>query len=137
MGQEELVVPPTLATELDRLGLEFLAEIFARDVQRHPSNLEALSALGHLLTRLGRHAEALSVDRDLVRQQPECETARYNLACSLALTGALEESLTALEESVALGYADGEGMADDPDLRALRELQRFRVLVDRLRAQAS
>ena len=131
------MLPAPLVSELDRLGLEFLAEILTREVRRRPANLDALSDLGHLLTRLDRHAEALAVDRELVRRSPECDTARYNLACSLALTGATDQALATLAEAVALGYSDGEGMALDPDLAALRDLPDFRVLVERLRVQGS
>jgi Flp pilus assembly protein TadD len=137
VSHEELVVPKPLAAELDRLGLEFLSGILAIEVGRRPENLEARSDLGHILTRLGRHEEALAVDREIVRRAPECETAHYNLACSLALTGALDEAVTMLERAVLLGYADDEQMIADEDLAALRELPRFRALVERLRASSS
>lgn len=137
MGQEELVVPKPLAAELDRLGLEFLAEILAIEIERRPENDDARSDLGHLLTRLGRHPEALAVDRELVRRSPECETAHYNLACSLSLTGALDEAVTALQRAVELGYTDAEQLASDDDLAALRERPEFKALVQRLNKDAN
>lgn len=133
MSQEELVVPTPLAAELDRLGLEFLAGILTVELGRRPENLDARTDLGHLLTRLGRNEEALAVDRELVRLTPECETAHYNLACSLALTGALREAVTVLEQAIVLGYADAEQLDSDPDLAALRGDPGFRALVERLR----
>jgi Flp pilus assembly protein TadD len=137
VNQEELSVPKPLAAELDRLGLEFLSGILALELERRPDNLDARSDLGHILTRLGRHQEALAVDRELVQRTPECETAHYNLACSLALTGALDEALTSLERAVSLGFTDDEQMSADEDLAALRELPAFRALVERLRAGSS
>lgn len=137
MGQEELVVPKPLAAELDRLGTEFLVEILRIEIGRRPENLDARADLGHLLTRLGRHQEALAVDREIVRRSPLCETAHYNLACSLALVGSLDEALTALERAIELGYDDAEQMASDDDLAALRDIPLFRALVLRLRTETS
>lgn len=122
---------------MDRLGLEFLAEILTVEVGRHPENIDAWTDLGHLLTRLGRHERALAVDREIVRRMPEDETAHYNLACSLALTGATALALDALERAVALGYADVDQMEADDDLASLRGLPRFIALVARLRGASA
>lgn len=133
MGQEELGLTGPLSDSLDRLGQEFLAGILAVEVARRPDNLEARADLGHALTRLGRHAEALAVDRELVRRTPECETARYNLACSLAQCGEVEAALGELERAAELGFSDADLLEEDVDLAALRETERFRALVLRLR----
>jgi len=57
--------PPT-AEHLAQAGLEFLAEFLATATERDPENVDALSELGHVLTRLGRLDEGLVVDRRLV-----------------------------------------------------------------------
>jgi len=118
---------------VERAGLEFLAAFYAAETRRHPGNLEALSELGHVLTKLGRFEEGLAVDRRLVELAPESDTARYNLACSLALCGRREEALDELEHAVRLGYDDLPHLLADEDLRGLREEPRFRALVERLR----
>jgi|688.fasta_scaffold01118_37 Flp pilus assembly protein TadD len=117
---------------IQRLGLEFLVEFYGEELARHPDNEPVRFELAHLFTRLGRYAEGLAVDRELVARHPEDAIARYNLACSLALTGALEEALERLEESVELGYEDGPAMAADPDLERLRGSARFQALLARL-----
>jgi len=119
--------------ELDRMGLEFLADVYEIEVARHPENLGAWSDLGHLCTRLGRHARALEVDREVVRRMPDDETAHYNLACSLALSQRIDEACAELERATALGYDDADHLEADEDLAALREDERFRALVRRLR----
>jgi tetratricopeptide (TPR) repeat protein len=124
-------------TRLARTGLEFLAELLGTEVRRHPDNLEALAELGHALTRLGRVAEGLEVDRRLVRLAPGNSTVHYNLACSLALLERPEESLDALERAIELGYDDAEHLLADDDLAVLRDEERFRSLVQRLRAARS
>ncbi len=119
---------------LELLGQEFLADILSREIGRHPENLEALSELGHVLTRLGRVEEGLGVDRRIVASLPGDPTAHYNLACSLALLGHVDEAFESLQRSVACGYQDAEHLLADEDLEPLRADPRFALLVDQLRA---
>lgn len=136
MEQEDLVHSPGLALALDRIGLEFLADFLEVEVARHAENLGAWTDLGHLCTRLGRHERALEVDRELARRLPDDETVHYNLACSLALLGRVDEALSALGRAVELGYADADHLEADEDLGALRGDERFTALVQKLRAGA-
>jgi Flp pilus assembly protein TadD len=124
---------PATAERFDRLGAEFLAEFLGRATARHPENLEALAELATTLTRLGRYAEGLEVDERLVKLAPRDPTVHFNLACSLALCGRPEPALDALERSVELGYADVEHLVGDEDLASVRQEERFRTLVERLR----
>jgi Flp pilus assembly protein TadD len=134
VSREELRVPPGLAQRLDRIGLEFLAEVYEIEVARRPENEAALGDLGHVLTRLGRNARALEVDRELARRNPEDETVHYNLACSLALVGHLDEAIEVFGRACALGYDDADHAEADDDLAALRDDERFHALLARLRS---
>jgi Flp pilus assembly protein TadD len=129
-------VSPELALELDGLGLTFLAEFLETAVARRPENVEALAELGHVYTRQGRIDKGLAVDRELVRLWPENPTSHYNLACSLALSGSIEESLDALERTIELGYDDADFLMRDQDLAAVRSHPRFQSLVQMLRERA-
>jgi len=137
MEQAEPRFSARLTVELDRLGLEFLADILAVERARHPSNLEALAELGHVYTRLGRYAQGLEVDRALAQRCPLNPTAHYNLACSLALLGQTAEALDSLEQAADLGYDDPQQMRADDDLESLRGEHRFRELLKRLEKAAS
>jgi Flp pilus assembly protein TadD len=132
---EVLVLPPDLARALDRIGLEFLADVLEVEVERRPANDAAWVDLGHVLTRLGRNARALEVDLELVRRNPDDETVHYNLACSLALVGRIDDALAALGRACDLGYDDAEHAETDEDLTVLRNDERFRALLARLRSQ--
>lgn len=127
-----LSLPPELQERFEHLGLEFLAEFLGRASARHPERLETLAELATTLTRLGRLEEGLAADQRLVRLVPDDPTAHYNLACSLALLGRKETALDALERAFELGYRDGEHLAADEDLDALRAEPRFRALAARL-----
>ncbi len=124
------------APALERLGLEFLADFLGRARRHHPEDVEVLAELATTLTRLGRHEEGLSLDRRLVELLPDDATARYNLACSLALCHASAAALVELERAIELGYSDAEHLLADEDLASLRQEPSFLALVERLRSRS-
>ena len=100
--------------------------------RRRPNDVETLKALGDLYTATGRLLEGLAVDRRLEALCPTDPMVRYNLACSLALTGDPAAALSALAQAVELGYDDGEWMKKDADLKSLRHEKEFQRLLARL-----
>jgi predicted Zn-dependent protease len=75
-------------------------------LKRNPSYATVIEILGGLYTRQGRVADGLRMDRKLVRLQPGNATARYNLACSLALSKRKSAALSELKQAVQLGYRE-------------------------------
>ena len=136
MSEETLTLSDSLRSRLDRLGLEFVAEVLGIETRERPGNAEALVTLGMVLTQLGRYPEGLAVDRRLVELHPKDSGARYNLACSLALTGQCALALSALEEAGELGYDDAEHLVADADLSSLRNEARYLSVIARLRKHA-
>lgn len=128
-----LALTNSCATKLDQIGSEFLASIYSEAVRRRPDNIDALSELGHVYTRLGRYEDGLEVDLRIVDIAPEDPTARYNLACSQALCGRTTAAVDSLRTAVVLGYDDIEFMSEDEDLKALRDHPGFIALLDELR----
>ena len=121
---------------VEREGLIFLQGFYETERARHPENLAALIELGHVYTRQGRITDGLAVDRELVSQMPDDPTAHYNLACSLALSGAQDEALAALERATELGYDDPEHLETDTDLVSLQGNPRLLALLVRLRTRS-
>ena len=136
MTEETLSLSAATRARLDRLGLEFLADVYAIETRERPRNALALVDLGMVLTQLGRYQEGLAIDRRLVELQPEDSNARYNLACSLALVGECSQALAELEEAERRGYDDAEHLAADSDLDCLRGEPRFQALLARLQKRA-
>jgi len=101
-------------------------------LKRSPEYTEVIEILGGLYTRQGRIDDGLKMDRKLVRLMPDNPTARYNLACSLALKRRKADALRALRESVELGYDDADWMREDPDLDCLRDHPQFVKLISEL-----
>ena len=80
----------------DRSQLDFDLEFFEQLLEREPEYVDVLRCQGELLSRKGRHDEALAIDRRLVALLPRDSVVQYNLACSLALLGDRAEAIAAL-----------------------------------------
>ncbi len=128
-------VSQDLRHTLDELGSRFLREFLEVEIRRHPDNVDALAELGQVYTNRGEWEAGLRVDLRLVELVPHSSTAYYNLACSYALLGRTQEALDGLDQAVELGYDDAEFMCGDEDLASLREEQRFRSLLERIRPE--
>ena len=129
---DALALTTSCAAMMDRIGSEFLASIYSEEVRRRPENIDALSELGHVYTRLGQYEDGLAVDLRLVAIAPEDPTARYNLACSQALCGRASAAVDSLRTAVVLGYDDLRFMAEDEDLAVLRDHPGFVELLEEL-----
>jgi tetratricopeptide (TPR) repeat protein len=114
----------------------FEIAFFESVLRRNPGYASVIEILGGLYTRQGRIADGLKMDRKLVKLQPENATARYNLACSLALSKRKRDALTQLKQAVELGYRDFDWMEQDPDLEALKQHPAFQELLRQLKPQS-
>jgi len=121
-----------LRWRLNRSALAFETSVLERLVEGNPGNIDFLVALGQAYARLRRHQRGLEVDRTLVSHQPDEPTFRYNLACSLTLTGDLNGACGELLQAISLGYRDFEHLLADDDLVALRRDNRFGLIRDRM-----
>ena len=110
----------TLRRRLEQAGLAFDAGILEGYLRRQPDDSAVLAELAETCTRMRRFRRGLQLDRQLARRHPQDPTVRYNLACSLALTGDLPGAARELLAAARLGYRDLEHLLRDPDLRRLR-----------------
>lgn len=115
---------------------EFEARFFESVLRRAPDYAHVVELLAGLYTRQGRIADGLRMDRKLVKLQPENATARYNLACSLALSKRKSDALRELRQAVQLGYRDFDWMQQDPDLEPLKQHPEFQALLQTLKPQS-
>ena len=56
----------------------------------------------------------------------------YNLACAYALSGGAEKALDNVERAIGAGLKRRDQYESDPDLASLRELPRFKALMQSL-----
>src|SRR5208283_3766399 len=92
--------------ELD-VKISFLEGLTERD----PRYVEALQVLGDHYTQRGKFQNSLKVDERLASLEPGNPLVFYNLACSYALSGELDQAAIALEKSLQLGYRDFNWLA--------------------------
>jgi len=100
--------------------------------KRDANDDRVIELLAHLYTRVGRIEEGLSMDLRLSKRRPKDAMVHYNLACSLALIGQVEESYEMLRLAIELGYSDFRWMLEDPDLAKVRKLPVFQKLLQEI-----
>jgi tetratricopeptide (TPR) repeat protein len=118
-----------LARPADQSQIDFEIEFYARILERFPDYVDVLRVQGNNLTRKGRFAEGLQIDKRLVQLRPADPLAHYNLACSYALLKRPDPAIKTLRRAVELGYRDFRYMREDRDLDSIRHDPRFRQLI--------
>lgn len=110
---------------------EFDFEFFRDVLKRSEANSDVMRRQAELFARRGDYSEALLLDQKLVERFPQDHVARYNLACSLAMTGQVKQAISALSQAIELGYDDFAHIEADSDLDALRDQSSFQELLRR------
>jgi tetratricopeptide (TPR) repeat protein len=118
-----------LARLCGQTQLEFDIEFFDGVLRRQPHYLDVLRCQGQLLSRKGLHARALEIDRRLVELVPDDAVAHYNLGCSLALMGNVQEAVESLRQALRQGYTDIDYLEADRDLESVRRLPEYAQLL--------
>ena len=112
----------------EKLELDIEIEFLSGLIERDPEYVEALQLLGDDFTKRGQFNEGLKIDEQLSRLLPEDSMVFYNLACSYSLTDRIDDSITALNKAVNLGYDDSKWMDTDPDLNKVRTDPRYQSI---------
>ena len=108
---------------------EFEVKFFKGVLARKPDHIEAMKALAEVYTRVGEIGKGLVLDLKLSRLLPQDPTVHYNLGCSYALAGDAKKAIATLRKAVILGYRDHAHMANDPDLKNLRNEEEFKEIL--------
>ena len=117
--------------------LDFDLEFYGSILRRSPDYVDVLRCQGELLSRRGRHEEALEVDRRLAELLPNDAVVHYNLACSLEQNSLRDEALVSLRHAFERGYDDFDHLDLDNDLELLRNDPRYLTLAAEFRKTAS
>lgn len=123
----------TAMSERDQIQEDEAELRFLEGVRRRcPDDDRVWRALGELYTRLGRFEEGLVEDQKLVQAFPGQPDVWYNLACSHALLGQIDDAFTALRAAIDRGYGNVEWIQEDEDLRSIRNDPRFQQLLEQM-----
>jgi thioredoxin-like negative regulator of GroEL len=121
--------------EIDRVsraGVRFQIAVWEEILDRRPDDTEALRFLAHAYTQVGRLEEGLGADRRLAELLPRDPRVRYNLACSLALSGDGDGALAELARACELGFDDLNLLRRDQDFESLRDHPEFLAVCNQL-----
>jgi tetratricopeptide (TPR) repeat protein len=100
-------------------------QLFASMVAQAPADPIARSGLARALAHQGRYGEAIVQDKLALAADPRLPEVSYNIACSYAALGELEDSLRWLSRAYDGGIRDRNLIEQDPDLDPLRQDHRF------------
>jgi tetratricopeptide (TPR) repeat protein len=81
---------------------------------------------------LGRFERAEREFKQVLEVEPQNDVAWYNLACTYARWGKVDEALDHLEQAIRFGFDDVSHMEQDPDLDNLRAHPRYRAMIEGL-----
>jgi ketosteroid isomerase-like protein len=101
-------------------------------VTAHPGNAFAWNRLGTSQVQQRRYSEAVKSLERAIAVGGGGAVDFYNLACAYALAGDADQALDSVERAIGAGLRRREQYETDPDLASLRELPRFRTLMESL-----
>lgn len=107
----------------------FCLEFCSAILDRRPAQLEALEMAANHFTALGYYTDGLLLDQRLAMLRPHDPGVLYNLGCSFALIGQVDDAILTLSRAIRFGYDDHHHMASDKDLSSLRSDARFKDLL--------
>ena len=84
--------------------------------------------LGYALHADGRLKQAIEAHRKAATFPRVAPTAKYNLACALAMSGDKEGALRELKSAIDAGFYSARPIVEDSDLSTLRDDPRFQEL---------
>jgi tetratricopeptide (TPR) repeat protein len=99
-------------------------------IELAPDRLDALTAYANALKAKGKLEEAERYYRRAAEADPRHPTPHYNLACFYSLRGEAGKAIENLEKAFAIDPSFARFAKTDPDLASLRDLPRFRELVN-------
>jgi len=128
-------LPPALLEAEER----FLAEdwggaaaAYQSYVAAHPDHAFAWHRLGASQVGLRQLPEAITSLKKAVAVGGGTSSDFYNLACAYALSGDREQALAYVEKAIDAGLRNRRQYESDGDLASLRDLPRFKELMQRL-----
>ena len=103
-----------------------------RHVDVHPEDARALYLGALALQQLGNSERALEWAARALAIDPDENSTLYNVACLYVQMGDRDRALDLLETAIRNGFGQMEWIENDPDLASLRDLPRFKILMQAL-----
>ena len=104
-----------------------------KQLELNPTDRRALSMGSVSLFETGEKEEALTWLNKALKLYPEDGTILFNGVCLYALNGDKDEAISLMEIAIEKGYGNKEWIERDPDYDSLRNEQRFKALIKKLK----
>jgi len=108
-------------------------ELTEAQLEANPDDTRALYLGAVALVSNGQKEKGLEWARRAVAVDPTDTGTLYNVACLYSLAGMKNEAMDYLENAVANGFAQKAWIEQDGDLTALRDMPRYKTLLQRLK----
>jgi len=105
-------------------------------LEDNPANAFAWNRLGTSQAQQKKYADAVTNLERAIEIGGGTAVDYYNLACAYALAGNADEALDNVERAIGAGARRRGQYESDPDLASLRELPRFKALMESLNPPA-
>jgi ketosteroid isomerase-like protein len=105
---------------------------YRRYVEANPSNAFAWNRLGTSQVQQKKHSDAVRSLERAIEIGGGAPVDFYNLACAYALAGNADKALDNVERAIGAGVRRRDQYESDPDLASLRDLPRFKALMQPL-----
>jgi tetratricopeptide (TPR) repeat protein len=105
---------------------------YQKHVDSNPGNAFAWNRLGSSQIFLKKYPDAIRNLEESIDLSGGIPADFYNLACAYALSGEPDKALNNVELAIAKGLKNRSQYESDPDLASLRELPRFKALMQPL-----
>jgi ketosteroid isomerase-like protein len=109
------------------------AAAYQRLVKENPNDPVAWHRLGTSQIYLRQLPEAIKSLEQAIKVGGGTALDFYNLACAFALSAQKDQALDNLEKAINAGFTDRQQYENDSDLDSLRETERFKELLKKLR----
>jgi serine/threonine protein kinase/Flp pilus assembly protein TadD len=99
-------------------------------LELNPDDARACQLGATVAANLGEREKATEYARRALTINPDDPLLLYNISCMYALLGNPNEALSCLEKAVDKGYGQKDWVEHDSDLDSLRQLPRFKTILE-------